>query len=224
MSEPDENRIAGGFAPGDFELLGRLESAEEELAGGVQERADELWERAERLIGELGAALFGEGNQVAALWPDGGDGDRGPFLWARIKRAGNERFATHLGAFLSPGSCNLSIDLEKDPLDAGESAERLEQVLDFYPDGLVSSLRPPLRPDLVVWTDPDNVVAAADFAAVDFDRFMAANADTGHPWPKVGYLLSAADVEELGEGWVEGCRARLAPLVPVYDAMIRSYG
>ena len=223
MGESQEDRVAGGFGAEDFELLRQLGSGEEP-SRRMRNRTDRLWAKAEGLVDELGAALFGEGNHVAALWPDGGDGDRGPFLWARIKRAGNERFATHLGAFLSPGSCNLSIDLEKDPLDAGESAERLEQVIDFYRGLLGSALRPPLRSDLLVWTDPGNVVAAGEFAAIDFDRFMAGNADAAHPWPKVGYLLSAADMEELGESWVEECRARLAPLVPVYDAMIRSYG
>jgi hypothetical protein len=223
MSKSGEDRVAVGFGRREFELLRRLQSGEEQLAGGTQERVDELWERTDRLIGELGAALFGEGNQAAALWPDGDDGDRGPFLWARLKRAGNERFATHLGAFLSPDACNLSIDLEKDPLDAGESAERLEQVIDFYGDGLAAALRPPLRPDLLVWTDPENVVAAGEFATIDFERFMAANADAGHPWPKIGYLLSAGQVEAFGDRWVQECRTRLAPLVPVYDAMIRSF-
>jgi hypothetical protein len=223
MGKSQEYRVAAGFGAEDFELLGQLGSGEGP-SRGLRDRTDRLWAKAEGLVDELGARLFGAGNQAAALWPDGGDGDRGAFLWARIKRSGNERFATHLGAFLSPDSCNLSIDLEKDPLDAGESAERLEQVIDFYRDGLVSALRPPLRPDLVVWTDPDNVVAAADFAAVDFDSFMAANADAAHPWPKVGCLLGTAEVQAFDERWVEECRARLAPLVPVYDAMIRSFG
>jgi hypothetical protein len=223
MSTSGDDRVVTSFSVEDFELLRQLESGKEDLSGGLDDRTDRLWAKTEGLIGELGAALFGEGNQAAALWPDGDAGDRGPFLWARLKRAGNAQFATHLGAFLSPDACNLSIDLEKDPLDAGESAERLEQVIDFYGDGLAAALRPPLRSDLVVWTDPGNVFAVGDFATIDFERFMAANADAGHPWPKVGYLLNAAEVQAFGDRWVQECRTRLAPLVPVYDAMIRSF-
>ena len=52
---------------------------------------------------------------------------------------------------------------------------------------------------------------------------MGDNHDPGHPWPKAGYLLSVADVEGFADRWVEEYRERGAALVPIYDAMIRSF-
>lgn len=211
-----------GFSAEDFALLQRIGAGAaggEELAVG----ADALWDKAGRLIARLGTGLFGGGGFSAALWPDGGDGERGPFLWGRIKRSGAERFATHIGVFLSSGLCNLAIDLEKDPLDAGESAESLAQILDFYRAEALGLMDPPARPDLCVWTDTRNVVPAGELAGVDFDDFMAANRDAGHPWPKVGYLLNAENVVDFGDDWLAEFHPRAVPLVPIYDAMLRSF-
>lgn len=210
------------FTAADFSLLQRLG---DDTAGGedLAANTDALWDKTGRLIAELGVELFGAGGYSAALWPDGGDGERGPFLWARIKRSGGERFATHIGVFLSPDFCNLSIDLEKDLLDAGHSGETLAQVLDFYREDALGLINPPARPDLSVWTDTRNVVRAGEFGATHFfDDFMAANSDTGHPWPKVGYLLEATEVIAFGDDWFAEYAGRAVVLVPIYDAMLRS--
>jgi hypothetical protein len=212
-----------GFGSADFELLQRIGDGDEPDAA-TSEAAEALWTKAERLAGRLGAGLFDERGFHASVWPDRGDGERGPFLWARLKRAGNEAYATHIGVFLSPGFCNLSLDLEKDPLDAGQAGETLEQVLAFYRDGAAALLDPPVRPDLRVWTDTNNVVTPADFAGVDFDAFLAANRDAGHPWPKAGYLLNADLISGFGNDWLRRSHARADALVPIYDAMIRSFG
>ena len=220
MSRNENDRLATGFKSDDFELLGEFE------AGTVVDKlVDRLWTKAARLIGELAADLLGDGHYHADLWPegDGDDGDRGPFLWARVKRAGNENYATHIGVFLAPALCNLSIDLEKDLLDAGQSGEVLEQVIEFFRSDLPAMLGSATRKDLQVWTDSQNVVAADNFEMIDFTAFMNANQDTGHPWPKVGYILSADEVKGFGDHWVGECRDRARFLVRVYDAMIRSF-
>ena len=211
------------FTAADFALLGEMAGGGPEHSVDLAERVDALWAKAERLVGELGAGLFGAENYSAAIWPDSVTDERLPFIWARLKRVENQRYATHVGLFLSPGFCNLSIDLEKDPLDAGESAETLEQVVGFF-GSQFASLSRELATDVRVWTDTRNVVGIAGFAALDFDRFMADNHDADHPWPKVGYMLSAADVAGFDDRWVEEYRARAAPLVPVYDAMIKDFG
>ena len=221
MSATDDGESGGGFGAVVFELLNQLATGT-----AANEAVDELWARARRLLGELGAGLFGEGDFSADLWPEGegDDGDRGPFLWGRLKKAGNERFATHIGVFVAPGLCNLSIDLEKDLLDAGQAAESRKQFIGFCRTELPSMLRHSAPPDLQVWTDTRNVVEAAEFGAGDFAAFMDANRDAGHPWPKVGYILSADDVAGFGNAWVAEYRARAIPLVPIYEAMIRSFG
>ena len=212
--------LATGFEPDDFELLEKFEAG---IA--TDDLVDRLWRKAGRLIGKLGADLFGDGLYHADLWPegDGDDGDRGPFLWARIKRVGKEQYATHIGVFLSPDLCNLSIDLEKDLLDAKQSGEILEQVIEFFCSDLPSMLDSATHTDLQVWTDSQNVVAVNNFRTVDFTAFMNGNQDAGHPWPKVGYILSAHDVESFGDRWVEEYRQRAQCLVGIYDAMIGSF-
>ena len=211
------------FTAADFALLEEMAAAGPEHSVDLVERVDALWAKAERLVGKLGAGLFGADNYSAAIWPDSAPDERLPFVWARLKRVGNQPYATHIGLFLSPGFCNLSIDLEKDPLDAGESAETLEQVVAFFGSQFASFSRD-LATDVRVWTDTRNVVDTAGFAAVDFDRFMADNHDADHPWPKVGYMFSAADVAGFAGRWVEEYRGRAAPLVPIYDAMINGFG
>lgn len=220
MSQDEAVSQRGGFRRRDFELLRRIG---EEDAAAASAQVDELWARTRTLIDALGHELLG-GDAYATLWAEHDAAERGPFLWARMKRAAHKRFATHIGVFLSPGFCNLSIDLEKDPVDAGESAETLRQVFDFFRDDAVGLLDPPARPDLRVWTDTSNVVPAAEFAGVHFEAFMEANRDTGHPWPNVGYLPSADEVIGFGDRWVAECHARTVVLVPIYDAMIRSFG
>ncbi len=215
---------SAGFGAEDFAILEGMAAADSRPTGDLADRVDALWAKAERLVDELGAGLFGEAGHTAAVWPDNDDDERPPFIWARLKRAGNERYATHIGLFLSPGSCNLSIDLEKDPLDAGDSAETLDQVIEFYRSDFASTLTETERMDIRVWTDTRNVVGTVGFASIDFDRFLADNRDPGHPWPKTGYVLSVADVERFAPRWVEEYRERAAPLVPIYDAMIRSFG
>lgn len=221
MSATDDDDGGDGFEGAAFELLRELETGE---AG--DEAVDKLWARTRRLFGDLGAGLFGEHDHHVDLWPEGAgdDGDRGAFLWGRLKRANNKRFATHIGVFLSPGLCNLSIDLEKDLLDAGQSDESLEQFVGFCGSELPSLFDPATRPDLQVWTDSQNVVAAAQFGTVDFAAFMDANRDADHPWPKIGYISSAEQVQGFGNDWVGEYRARARPLVATYDAMIRSFG
>ncbi len=211
------------FTVADFALLEEMADDGPEYSADLAEQADALWAKAERLVGELGAGLFGAENYGVAIWPDSATDERLPFIWARLKRIRNQRYATHIGLFLSPGFCNLSIDLEKDPLDAGESAETLEQVLAFFSSQFASISRD-LATDVRIWTDTRNVVGTAGFAAIDFDRFMADNHDADHPWPKAGYMFSAADVAGFAGRWVEEYRVRAAPLVPVYDAMINGFG
>jgi len=211
------------FTTADFELLEEMDTAGPDRSVHLTERADALWAKAERLVGELAAGLFGADNYSAAIWPDSAGEERLPFIWARLKRSGNQSYATHIGVFLSPGFCNLSVDLEKDLLDAGESAETLEQVVGFFGSQFASISRD-LATDVRVWTDTRNVVGVAGFAALDFDRFMADNHDADHPWPKVGYMFTAADVAGFAERWVEEYRGRAAPLVPMYDAMINGFG
>lgn len=213
-----------GFGAADFALLEGMAVADSDRTGDLADRIDVLWAKADRLANELGVALFGEAGHTAAVWPDNYRDECPPFIWGRLKRAGNERYATHIGWFLSPESCNLSIDLEKDPLDAGDSAETLDQVIEFYRSEFASTLTGIERMDIRVWTDARNVVGTVGFSAIDFHRFMADNHDPDHPWPKTGYTLSAADVEGFASRWVEEFRQRAAPLVPIYDAMIRSFG
>jgi hypothetical protein len=211
-----------GFESNDFDLLRRLgETADPDDALATD--IDVLWAKAEYLIGALGTGLFGTGGFSFALWPDDEAGERGPFLWGRLKRAGQDGFATHIGLFLSPDFCNLAIDLEKDLVEAGESDETVAQVLAFYRSEAASLIDPPAHPEMRVWTDTRNVVPAAGYADIDFEAFMADNRDAGHPWPKVGYLLSADDVVRFGDGFVGECKARATALVPVYDAMIESF-
>lgn len=221
MSATDDGHGGGGFGAAAFELLNQLETDT-----AASEAVDQLWVRARRLLRELGASLFGEADFSADLWPEGkgDDGNRGQFLWGRLKQAGNEQFATHIGVFLAPGLCNLSIDLEKDLLDAGQAAESLERFIEFCRAELPSMLRDSPNTDLQVWTDTTNVVAAAEFEAGDFSTFMAANRDASHPWPKVGYILSTDDVVRFGDTWVEEYHVRATRLVPIYDAMIRNFG
>ena len=214
---------SAAFTAADFALLEEMAGDSTEHSVDLAERVDGLWAKAERLVGELGAGLFGAENCSAAIWPDSVTDERLPFIWARLKRVENRRYATHIGLFLSPGFCNLSIDLEKDPLDAGTSAETLEQVVAFFGSQFALISRD-LDTDVRVWTDTRNVVGIAGFGALDFDRFMADNHDADHPWPKVGYMLSAADVAGFGGRWVEEYQARAAPLVPLYDAMLNSFG
>ena len=213
-----------GFGTADFALLQEMAVADPGPTGDLADPVDVLWAKADRLTNELGAGLFGEAGHSVAVWPDNYRDPCPPFIWARLKRAGNERYATHIGLFLSPELCNLSIDLEKDPLDAGDSAETLEQVIEFYRSDFASTLTGTERTDIRVWTDTRNLVSSIGFAAIDVDRFMADNHDPDHPWPKAGYILSAADVAGFASRWVEEFRQRAAPLVPIYDAMIRSFG
>ena len=210
------------FTASDFDVLGRIDA---EPSAADSRQADDLWSKTTTMLDRLGADLFGAGECVAALWPDSplDDGERGPFLWARLKRAGAEQFAMHLGIFVSPGFCNLALDLEKDLLDAGRSGERLEQVVGFYRDEIAPLVDASMPDELEIWTDTRNVVAAAAFPEVDFDAFMAANRDAGHPWPKIGYILDADAMLRFGDRWVEEMAARATPLLPIYDAMIRSF-
>jgi len=210
---------SGGFDRQDFDLLQRI--GEDDSGTSAGEQADKLWSRTRTLVAALARQTFGD-DAVVALWAEHDVAERGPFLWARMKRPAHADFATHIGVFLSPGFCNLSIDLEKDPLDAGESAETLDQVIEFFRDGAGDLIDPPARPDLRIWTDTENVIPAAGFADVDFDAFMQANRDRGHPWPNAGYLLSADEVIGFGDHWVAECQARAVVLVPIYDAMIDS--
>jgi hypothetical protein len=75
-----------------------------------------------------------------------------------------------------------------------------------------------------VWTDTENVVTPSEFREQDFDAFMERNRDSGHPWPKVGYLLDADAVVGFDDAWLREMHARAAVLVPVYEAMVRSLG
>lgn len=220
MIENEAVSQPGGFHRQDFNLLRRL--GEDDANGETTEDVDELWARTRTLIDALGRQLFGDDAQVE-LWAAHDPSERGPFLWARMKRAAHAPYATHVGVFLSPAFCNLSIDLEKDPLDAGESAETLDEVVDFFRHDAAGLIDPAPHPDLRVWTDTRNVVPATGFADVDFTAFMEANRDSGHPWPKAGYLLSADEVIDFGDRWVAECYARAVVLVPVYDAMIDSF-
>lgn len=209
-----------GFSVSDFALLENMAAGDGEIVDGV----DELWAKASRLIVELGGRLADEPGFAAAIWPDRADDERLPFIWARLKRPENAAFATHIGLFLSPRLCNLGIDLEKDLIDAGDAAERLEQVMSFYGGPVRARIEALSRPDLMVWTDSVNKVPARSFSGVSLKAFMASNKDLGHPWPRIGYLFDARQVCGFGDGWVDAMAERAVELVPIYDAMIRAYG
>ena len=213
-----------GFGAEDFALLEAMAAAGSEQPADLAGRTNALWAKVDRLVHGLGDALFEAGNYGASIWPDNDADERLPFIWARLKRSASESFSTHIGLFLSPAFCNLSIDLEKDPLEAGESAETLDQVIEFFRSRFPLMSSELGTTDLRVWTDTRNIVGTAGFAAIDFERFMADNHDAEHPWPKVGYILSARDVAGFADRWVEEYVARAAPLVPIYDAMISSFG
>ena len=87
------------FTAADFVLLEEMAAAGPEHSVDLAERVDALWAKAERLVGELGAGLFGAENYSAAIWPDSATDERLPFIWARLKRVGNQRYATHIGLF-----------------------------------------------------------------------------------------------------------------------------
>ena len=57
--------LATGFEPDDFELLEKFEAG---IA--TEDLMDRLWRKAGRLIGKLGADLFGDGLYHADLWPE----------------------------------------------------------------------------------------------------------------------------------------------------------
>ena len=78
------------------------------------------------------------------------------------------------------------------------------------------------------WADAPSPVgmvelSAAEFPRLDFERFMDANTDTDHPWPRIGYLFDATEVQAFAEDWVQETALRAMPLARVYDAMIRAY-
>lgn len=218
-----ETSVDSGFSAGDFRLLEEMAFAGASVAPHREVRIEALWAKAARLVPRLGEKLFPSESFTVAIWPDTAQDERLPFIWARLKRAVGARYATHIGVFLAPDQCNLCIDLEKDLLDAGSAAEHLDQVLDFYRCKLAESIGSLGRSDLKVWTDPHNVVSAEEFPRLDFERFMDANTDTDHPWPRIGYLLDAAQVQAFAEGWVQETAFRAMALVPVYDAMILAY-
>ncbi len=212
-----------GFSAADFHLLEEMARPGAPGEPDRNARVEALWAKATRLVTQLGDRLFVDDRFTADVWPDTAEDERLPFIWARLKRAENARFATHIGLFLSPDQCNLCIDLEKDLLDAGAAGERLEQVLEFYRGQLAERTASLNRSDVRVWTDADNVVSAVEFPSVDFGRFMEANTDTDHPWPRVGYLFDAAEVQAFADRWVEEMTLRAGELAPVYDAMTRAY-
>ncbi|MCZ6890716.1 MAG: hypothetical protein O7H39_19670, partial [Gammaproteobacteria bacterium] len=74
------------FTAADFDLLEEMAAAGSEPPVDLPDRVDALWAKAERLVGELGAGLFGADNYSAAIWPDSATGERLPFIWARIAR------------------------------------------------------------------------------------------------------------------------------------------
>ncbi len=166
-----ETSVDSGFSAGDFRLLEEMAFAGASVAPHSEARIEALWAKAARLVHRLGEKLFAGERFTVAIWPDTAQDERLPFIWARLKRAVGARYATHIGIFLAPDQCNLCIDLEKDLLDAGSAAEHLDQVLDFYRCKLAESIGSLGRSDVKVWTDPHNVVSAAEFPRLDFERF-----------------------------------------------------
>ena len=212
-----------GFGAADFADLEQLAALERSVPDELAGRLDATWRRLECSLSRVGSSLLPEGHQ-AALWPWREGEALFPFVWGRIKAADWSEFATHLGLFLSPGYCNVCIDLEKDPLDAGESAETLEQVLSYFSGGEWKTALGEHPDDLQLWTDSRNVVTLAGFEETGFDAFMAANQDPSHPWPKLGYLPDAQKVAAYGEHLDDELEARFRTLAPVYRAMLDSFG
>ena len=210
------------FGVTEFAVLERLAAAGDAVPGELGEELDLVWEGTRRLLEQVGRRVLPNGFELE-LWPWREGDDLFPFVWARLKEDGLARFATHLGLFLSPTHCNCSIDLEKDPLDAGESAETLEQVLAYYEGGEWARYLTDSHPDLRLWTDTLNVVTPVELEERGVAAFMAANRDPAHPWPKVGYLLEAEQVAAFGDRLADELEARFASLLPVYRSMIASF-
>jgi len=213
-----------GFGPEDLSVLGFADPDPATLDEAARSDLDWLWAKAERLVTGLGDLLFGEEGHASEVWPWEVEGQSFPFIWARLKAAGAERLATHIGFFFSRDHCNVCIDLEKDAIDAGEAQESVADVHRFYRERLARAL-PERTPDnLQVWTDDDNVLSIREFLEGDFDAFMAANQDEEHPWPRVGYLLEAREILGWEAAWADELQRMLEPVMPVYRKMVAAYG
>ncbi|MFW6198461.1 MAG: hypothetical protein ACOC5E_01420 [Acidobacteriota bacterium] len=200
----------------DFALLHRLEEADE-VEDDLAAALDDLWGRVESALQRATGQLDDEWR--VDLWPWNLEGDRFPFVWARCKLDEADEFAAHLGAFLSPGHCNLCLDLEKDALDDGSAAETLDQVRGFWRGPVAPLLRAAEDPRLKVWTDPDNVVAPEIYVEEGLGELLSRNNDPEHPWPRVGYLpsrQSLVGVEDLVALLVD----RFRTLAPLYRGQI----
>lgn len=200
----------------DFALLERLEDAGE-VDEDLAEALDDLWDRTGTALREATEGL--DGNWRVELWPWRLQGDHFPFVWARCKLSDAGEFAAHLGVFLSPGHCNVCLDLEKDAIDDHSAAETLEQVRSFWRGPVVQLLTAAEDRRLKVWTDPDNVVAPAVYVEEGLDELMARNNDPEHPWPRVGFLpprQALVDADDLAALLTD----RLQSLAPVYRGQI----
>lgn len=212
-----------GFAPEDLSVLGFAGADSGTLDEAARRDLDWLWDKADRLVRELGDRLFGEDRSTVAVWPWEVDGQTFPFIWGRLKEEGAEGMATHIGVFFSRDHCNVCIDLEKDAIDAGEAEESVAEVHGFYRERLGAALAERTPGNLQVWTDDDNVLSIREFLEADFDAFMEANQDTDHPWPRLGHLLEAREILGWEASWAEELQRRLEPVVPVYREMIATY-
>ena len=210
-----------GHVPGLLEPVAA--TSEGHHLDSIGHRVDRLWAKMDRLVETLAGRLFGGGGFTSALWPDSPNNTRLPFLWARMKRSEGVAFASHLGIFISASHCNICVDLEKDLLDSKGSLEDVDQVVDFYRLELQAALGANVETALRVWTDLENIERAGNFGAVDFSCFMNNCQDRDHPWPKIGYLLDEKEIRDFGNSWVGECEQRLGSLIPVYDAMIRTF-
>lgn len=213
-----------GFDADDFELLERLGEANRvEVDADTAERADAAWERVEAVLRDAVVRTEAPGLSID-VWPWREGSNTNGFVWARLKRPDARSFATHLGVFLAPGDCNISLDLEKDRIEEGSSRESLEDVLDFYGDTGRPVLGGVEDPDIRIWTDADNVLELEEFLDEDLATFMDRNQDSEHPWPKLGYRLPAERLASAPDEQARLFGSRLESLVPVYDALVRSVG
>ena len=221
-------------------LLDRLAAG---TSGAPADALDALWERVGGLLEATAAALPAPASFQTELWPwlDPQDPRVGyPFLWGRIKARDRTDYAAHMGLFISATSANFCVDLEKDLLDAGVSRESLADVHGFYagrgravlssldrqstPGGLAGPAEHDTPEEVLpaIWTDRGNVRRVADFLDGDFNAFMSANNDHGHPWPKVGYLfdpianVSVRDAVELLPRLVKWAKT----LLPIYSGLV----
>lgn len=220
-----EAHLEAVFGERDFAVLETLaqQDAPPPLDSPLAHGAQRAHDNGRQLL-QRGADAAGRPELHLSVWPWRSDEELFPFVWGRYKLESARPWAAHIGVFLSPGGCNCALDLEKDPLDAGEANESLSEVLAFYRDRRSDLFSDLDDRHLGVWTDDVNVVGVEDFLVADFDRFMGAHRDAGHPWPRIGYRFAPDDPRFTPERQVASLGAWLDRLLPLYEELLAHCG